>query len=78
MSEKQRLICLRVLDFLSGFHKREDRLPTMNEIKEHFGWRSQNSAHLHMRRLERKGYIEKRGSHWRFARAALANTERKT
>lgn len=78
MSEKPIQVHLRVLDFMKGFHEREDRLPTMDEIKEHFEWRSQNSAHCHLMRLERKGLIEKRGSHYRFARAALANTERKT
>lgn len=78
MSERSMFTYLYVLDFLIGFHKHEDRLPTLDEIKDHFGWKSQNSAHLHMLRLERKGFIEKRGRHWRFARAALANTERKT
>ena len=60
----------RVLGYLRQFHADEDRLPTMDEIARQFGWASATAALDHMRGLERKGWLEKRGCRWRFARPA--------
>ena len=69
---------LQVFAFLQQFHANEDRLPTMLEICDQFGWASANSAHVHMRRLEQYRYIEKRGVHWRFRRITTSAAERIT
>ena len=60
----------RVLGYLRQFHADEDRLPTMDEIARQFGWASATAALDHMRGLERKGWLDKRGCRWRFARPA--------
>ena len=60
----------RVLGYLRQFHAEEDRLPTMDEIARQFGWASANAATVHMQALERKGWLDKRGCRWRFARPA--------
>ena len=60
----------RVLGYLRQFHAEEDRLPTMDEIARQFGWASSTAALDHMRGLERKGWLDKRGCRWRFARPA--------
>ena len=60
----------RVLGFLRQFHALEDRLPTLDEIARQFGWASANAAKVHMQALERKGWLDKRGCRWRFARPA--------
>ena len=57
-----------VMGFMYAFRADEDRLPTRPEISSHFGWRSVNSADTHINSLVVKGFIEKRGTHIRFAR----------
>ena len=63
----------RVLGYLRQFHADEDRLPTMDEIARQFGWASSTAALDHMRGLERKGWLDKRGCRWRFARPVLSD-----
>lgn len=58
-----------VLDFMRQFLAAEDRMPTMAEIAERFGWYSANAANEHVLRLGQKGWLEKRGIHWRFPRS---------
>ena len=63
----------RVLGYLRQFHAEEDRLPTMDEVARQFGWASANAATVHMQALERKGWLDKRGCRWRFARPVLSD-----
>lgn len=57
-----------VMGFLFDFLSTEDRLPTRAEIALAFGWRSPTGADDHLKALVRRGFIEKRGTHYRFAR----------
>lgn len=51
-----------VLSFIANKSAEEGMPPTVAEITEHFGWSSQNSAHLHIDALVRKGWLlRKRG-----------------
>ena len=57
-----------VMRFLFEFLSIEDRFPTRAEIAQAFGWRSPSAADDHMQALARRGFLEKRGPHFRFAR----------
>ncbi|MFW6161334.1 MAG: transcriptional repressor LexA [Planctomycetota bacterium] len=50
-----------ILAFIRGEVQRRGRPPTLREIGEHFGLRSTGSVRDHLRALERKGYIDRRG-----------------
>jgi len=58
----------QVLAYMREFYELEDRLPSTRELQLAFGWKSQTSAVLHMKALERKGHIEKRERYYRFSR----------
>jgi repressor LexA len=47
-----------VLDFFFEFFPREQRMPSIREISEHFGMRSPNGVKAHLIALDKKGYIE--------------------
>jgi len=47
----------RVLDFISARVSDAGMPPTREEMCEHFGWTSHNSAQQHLRLIEAKGYI---------------------
>ncbi len=47
-----------VLKFLVDFNAEYGFPPTIRELCRHFGFKSLNTAHFHLRSLERKGYIE--------------------
>ena len=53
----------RVLKFIFQRVRREGRPPTVREICEHFGFSSTGSARVHLRALEKKGYLTHRGVH---------------
>lgn len=46
-----------VLAFVLSHSKTEGYPPTRQEVADHFGWRSVNAAHQHLRAIEAKGYI---------------------
>ena len=48
----------RVLEFLVNFNTEHGFPPTIRELCQHFGFKSLNTAHFHLRSLERKGYIQ--------------------
>ncbi|MEE9532702.1 MAG: hypothetical protein V3W52_17120 [Syntrophobacteria bacterium] len=47
-----------VLSFSRLHIRMFDNFPTMKEISEYFGWSSNNNAHLHLKTLIKKGYIQ--------------------
>ena len=49
-----------VLDYL----KDNQSAPTLDRVREYFGWRSINAAAVHMHALARKGYISKNKGRW--------------
>ena len=54
LSSKQR----QVLEFLLDFNADHGFPPTIRELGDHFGFKSSNTAHFHLRSLEKKGYIQ--------------------
>jgi repressor LexA len=48
----------QVLTFLVDFNAKNGFPPTIRELCDHFGFRSLNTAHFHLRSLEKKGYIQ--------------------
>jgi repressor LexA len=48
----------RVLEFLVNFNTEHGFPPTIRELCQHFGFKSLNTAHFHLRSLEKKGYIQ--------------------
>ena len=48
----------QVLEFLINFNTEHGFPPTIRELCQHFGFKSLNTAHFHLRSLERKGYIQ--------------------
>jgi repressor LexA len=48
----------QVLEFLVNFNTEHGFPPTIRELCRHFGFKSLNTAHFHLRSLEKKGYIE--------------------
>lgn len=57
-----------VMGFMFAFLAEEDRMPNRRDICNHFGWRSLNAADAHIKFLVNKGFLERRGSEYRFAR----------
>jgi len=47
-----------VLTFLMDFTAEYGFPPTVRELCDHFGFKSLNTAHFHLRSLEKKGYIQ--------------------
>ncbi len=48
----------QVLQFLIDFNAEHGFPPTIRELCDHFGFKSLNTAHFHLRSLEKKGYIQ--------------------
>lgn len=48
----------QVLTFLMDFNAEHGFPPTIRELCDHFGFRSLNTGHFHLRSLEKKGYIQ--------------------
>jgi len=48
----------QVLTFLMDFNAEHGFPPTIRELCDRFGYRSLNTAHFHLRSLEKKGYIQ--------------------
>jgi repressor LexA len=48
----------QVLKFLMDFNAEHGMPPTIREVCHYFGFKSLNTAHFHLRSLERKGYIQ--------------------
>ena len=48
----------QVLKFLMDFNAKHGFPPTIRELCHYFGFKSLNTAHFHLRSLEKKGYIE--------------------
>ena len=62
-----------VLRYMGAFLERNDQLPTMEAIAEHFNWKSSNTANCCLRSLSRKGLIERNELHkWRFTATGRA------
>lgn len=49
-----------VLDFMIRGLIADQRIPTTEDIKRHFGYRSGNAVSSHIRHLLKKGYLERR------------------
>lgn len=47
-----------VLDFMREFFRENDQLPPTKVISSHFGWKSANSAQLHVEQLVRLRRLE--------------------
>ena len=47
----------QVFDFLHDYNERHGRSPTLQEISDHFGFRSPASAQQHIRLIEQKGFL---------------------
>lgn len=50
-----------ILGFIAEFHRQHGIAPTHREICERFGYSSYGTAHKHLKLLERKGYLVRRG-----------------
>ena len=48
----------QVLKFLMDFNGEHGMPPTIREVCHYFGFKSLNTAHFHLRSLEKKGYIQ--------------------
>ncbi|MCK4389891.1 MAG: transcriptional repressor LexA [Desulfobacterales bacterium] len=48
----------QVLKFLIDFNAENGFPPTIRELCDYFGFKSLNTAHFHLRSLEKKGYIQ--------------------
>lgn len=48
---------VRILNFISDWHKRSGHPPTQAEIGNHFSYRSITTVRNHLQLIERKGYI---------------------
>lgn len=47
-----------VLNFLIDFNAKHEFPPTIRVLCDHFEFKSLNTAHFHLRSLEKKGYIQ--------------------
>ncbi len=50
-----------ILDFIASFQRRQGIAPTHREICQRFGYSSYGTAHKHLKLLEQKGYLTRRG-----------------
>lgn len=58
-----------VLAFMREFFEENDTLPPCHIVAAHFGFASNNAAHVHMKALEKHGFIEPNVlGKWRFVR----------
>lgn len=48
----------QVLDYMREFFAENDQLPPVAVVSEHFGWKSPNSAQLHIEQLVRLRRLE--------------------
>lgn len=48
----------RVLKFVKSYIAKSGYPPTREEISDHFGWASCNSAQQHLQLIQRKGYLK--------------------
>ena len=49
----------KVLKFMKDYQKKNNFPATFSDIAEHFGWKSDNSAVYHVKRLEKDGLVIK-------------------
>lgn len=60
---------LSVLVFMQEFFRENDQLPPQTAMKEHFGWKHEQSAAGYRQALVNKGYLEVNAvGKWRFSR----------
>ena len=65
LSEKQQY----VYNYMVLFFNKNDQLPPMKYIADHFGWSSINAAHEMAVHIEKAGWIEKNEvNKWRFVK----------
>lgn len=55
LTERQR----EVYDYLVEHIAAEGFAPTIHQVAEHFGWASDNAAHIHLVALREKGWVKK-------------------
>lgn len=65
LTDRQQL----VYEYVWKFHEQRGYCPTVRDICRHFGFRSPNSAHGHLRALKRKKWIDWEPHHGRTIRA---------
>ncbi len=49
----------KVLRYLCEYSDMNCKMPTLKNIREHFGWASDNAAYAHICALVKKGYVER-------------------
>ena len=54
----ERAVHLQVLDFMKTYLASNDNMPSIEEIRAHFGWKSANAAVTHIEILTKHKYIE--------------------
>lgn len=47
-----------IYEFITSWHMKKSYPPTQAEIRDHFGFSSQNAVRSHLALIERKGYIQ--------------------
>lgn len=63
----------KVLAFIKDSVRENEGFPTMRRIADNFGWKSDNSAYVHIVALKKKGFIKK-GSDTRYVLSAIEDT----
>ena len=58
MTKKQK----KIFDFIIGFNDRHGYAPTLDEMRQKFGWVSVSTAHFHVSRLQESGYLSRQVS----------------
>lgn len=53
----------KVMAYLVKFLELNDQLPTTAKIAEDFGWASPNSANIHLKAMEKKGWLARNELH---------------
>lgn len=48
------------LDFMKRYNSEHGFFPTITEITEAMGWKSRNTAYLHVKALEKKGIVQRK------------------
>lgn len=48
------------LDFMKSYCAEHGFFPTITEITEAMGWKSRNTAYLHVKALEKKGIVQRK------------------
>lgn len=53
-----------VLGYMRMYFDEHERVPTYEQIRDHFGFKSPNDVTQNLRALERKGYLSRTDAGW--------------